>query len=108
MGYKQDDGFEHAGTGPGFGLSTVFPVVDNFFLLGNISGLYIWGDEEPGDNSTNEKEKYIEYADGFYKYVQDTSYYTFLNMNSDDHVKHFRKVQYRRMKTIKPIELKRG
>jgi hypothetical protein len=49
MAYKMP-GFEHGGIGPGLGLSFVYPLSQNFFLLGNISGLYIWGKEDSGSD----------------------------------------------------------
>lgn len=50
MGYDFSEG-EHAGYGPGLGLSFTAPLADNLFLLGNVSGLYIWGhhDDQGGD-----------------------------------------------------------
>jgi hypothetical protein len=42
MGYTFDEG-DHTGYGPGFGISIVVPVSDSLFLLGSLSGLYIWG-----------------------------------------------------------------
>ncbi len=45
MGYKFDEG-DHTGYGPGFGISIVVPVSDNLFLLGSLSGLYIWGSHD--------------------------------------------------------------
>jgi len=35
--YKSD------GYGPGIGLSVTYPIVENLFLLANISGIYLWG-----------------------------------------------------------------
>lgn len=61
-----------------------------------------------GHSRKSFEEKYIEFAEDFYRYVKETPYYAFLNMSANDHMKYFKKVQYRRMKTIKPVELKRG
>lgn len=47
----------HQAVGPGVGLSSVFPIEGNFFILGNISGLYLAGNEKfPGyyDDKTRE------------------------------------------------------
>ena len=61
-----------------------------------------------GHSKKSFEEKYIEYAEEFYRYVKDTPYYSFLNMSSRDHMNHFKKIQFRRMKSIKPVEIKRG
>jgi hypothetical protein len=50
MGYTFT-GFEHIGYGPGAGISFVLPLGNDFFVLGNISGLYLWGSE---DNESND------------------------------------------------------
>jgi hypothetical protein len=34
---------KHDACGPGLGLSLVFPITDNVFLLGNTGGIYLWG-----------------------------------------------------------------
>jgi hypothetical protein len=58
MGYKVTD-FSHAGYGPGAGISFVFPLVNDFFILGNISGLCLWGNEEdPSNNLTTDYNEY--------------------------------------------------
>jgi len=49
MGYSFDDG-DHAGYGPGFGISLIAPLTDTFFLIGNLSGLYIWGHHKDTNN----------------------------------------------------------
>ena len=54
------------------------------------------------------EEKYIEYAENFFKVVKDTPYCNFLAMKSDDLKKFFRKIQYRRIKQIKPVLLDRN
>jgi hypothetical protein len=59
MAYETDTDFEHAGYGPGVGISAVFPLGNNFFILGNISGLYLWGEEKSSDDPA---EKYNEYG----------------------------------------------
>jgi hypothetical protein len=33
---------KHSGIGPGIGLNATYPVTDNIFLLGTISGFYLW------------------------------------------------------------------
>ncbi|HOP63509.1 MAG TPA: hypothetical protein PK358_10125 [Spirochaetota bacterium] len=63
MGYTQDNGFSHLGLGPGAGISAVFPMGWDFYLLGNVSGLYLWGNHEPSDDSTEDStQKYNEYG----------------------------------------------
>jgi predicted metallopeptidase len=51
------------------------------------------------------EEKYIEYADMFFNKIKDTPYYNFLQMNTDEIQAQFKKVKYRRMKSIKPVLL---
>ena len=50
------DGGEHKAIGPGAGISSIFPVGGNLFLLGNISGLYLYGEEtvDPDTEKLNE------------------------------------------------------
>ena len=40
--------FEHEGLGPGAGISSTYPVLENLFLLTSLSGFYIWGEETKG------------------------------------------------------------
>lgn len=51
------------------------------------------------------EEKYIEYADVFFDKIKNTPYYNFLQMNTDEIQANFKKVKYRRMKSIKPVLL---
>lgn len=51
------------------------------------------------------EEKYIEYADTFFEKVKDAPYYNFLQMDSVSIQEHFKKIKYRRMKTLKPVLL---
>ena len=49
MGYKylmDSDETDHSGIGPGLGLSVAYPLVENLFLLANISGMYLWGSDD--------------------------------------------------------------
>lgn len=48
MGYSFDEG-DHAGYGPGLGISLIAPLTDSFFLIGNLSGMYIWGTHDSGN-----------------------------------------------------------
>ncbi|MCL2154710.1 MAG: hypothetical protein FWH53_03495 [Leptospirales bacterium] len=43
-----EPGFDHGCYGPGLGLSSTvpLPIVENLFFVGNLSGFYLWGDEE--------------------------------------------------------------
>lgn len=51
IGFTWPDDGKHMAFGPGAGVSSVIPVADNLFILGNISALYLRGKEEGG--STN-------------------------------------------------------
>lgn len=51
------------------------------------------------------EERYIEYADRFFKNISSLPYYNFLEMNSDQIKESFKKITYRRMKNIKPVLL---
>lgn len=55
MSYKMTD-FDHSSVGPGGGISAVFPLGGNFFMLGNISGLYLWGYHKDTNSSSNMNE----------------------------------------------------
>ena len=56
-----------------------------------------------GHSKKSFEEKYLDYADNFYSYVKETSYHAFLEMNSMDLQKSFKKIKCRRMKTIRPV-----
>jgi len=58
-----------------------------------------------GHSRKSFEEKYIEYADVFFEKIQNTPYYNFLQMNSNDIQNQFKTVKYRRMKNIKPVIL---
>lgn len=47
------DSGKHNAIGPGAGISSVFPMGNNFFILANISGMYMYGEESV--ESYNEK-----------------------------------------------------
>jgi len=52
MGYSISDvDFKHIGYGPGAGISFVLPLKSDFYILGNISGIYLWGSEDEGSES---------------------------------------------------------
>jgi len=46
MGFTWDPSGKHQALGPGAGISTVFPLGNDFFLLGYLSGMYLKGKEE--------------------------------------------------------------
>ncbi len=48
LGFTYNDG-KHHGAGPGGGIGLTIPIVNNFYFLGNASGLYLWGSHK--DNS---------------------------------------------------------
>jgi len=58
-----------------------------------------------GHSRKSFEEKYIEYADIFFDKIKDTPYHNFLLMNSEDIQSKFKKIKYRRMKSIKPVLL---
>jgi hypothetical protein len=59
MGYDWDNG-DHISYGPALGLAFTLPLIDNFYLLLNVSGVYLWGTHtENGDNGKEEND-YIE------------------------------------------------
>jgi len=51
----------HQAIGPGAGISAVIPVGWDFFILGNVSGLYLWG-EEGGGKATDSDASAREYG----------------------------------------------
>ncbi len=52
------------------------------------------------------EERYIDFAGDFYSYIKETPYHAFLDMKSEDLLKRFNKIHYRRMKSIRPVEVK--
>ncbi len=66
MAYKRDSAgaVDHQGVGPGAGFSAVIPVGMNFYLLGNVSGAFLFGREENEQEDMNLtiKSKYHEYG----------------------------------------------
>lgn len=43
--------FKHQAFGPGAGLSVTIPVAKDLFVVGNVGGLYLWGDEKYSDTT---------------------------------------------------------
>lgn len=89
--YKVDGAsgtFKHRSYGPGAGISAVFPISGNFFLIGNAGFLYLWGKQiefndeqtqdymERGVNTSLSLAYYIEPASttinlgGRYQYIR--------------------------------------
>lgn len=59
MGYTISDGdFGHIGYGPGAGISFVFPLGSDFYILGNMSGLYLWGTEDDESRAATDYNEY--------------------------------------------------
>ncbi len=54
MGYDWESG-EHIGYGPALGIALTVPLFDNFYLLINASGMYLWGTHEEKDDDSGEK-----------------------------------------------------
>ncbi len=62
MAYEMTD-FKHRAIGPGAGISAVLPLGNDFYILGNISGLYLWGEHQQEDQTYGtQKDKYNEYG----------------------------------------------
>ncbi len=51
-----DDGGIHYSVGPGLGLGVTLPLGGNFYLLGNFSGVYLWGKHKEDSSSSEEEE----------------------------------------------------
>jgi len=58
-----------------------------------------------GHSRKSFEEKYIEYADAYFKTIQNTPYFSFLQMNSDDIRNRYKTIKYRRIKNVKPVLL---
>ncbi|MGB4267573.1 MAG: hypothetical protein WBK20_00180 [Spirochaetota bacterium] len=50
LGFTFKDG-KHYGAGPGGGIGVTIPLVNNFYMLGNASLLYLWGTHEDNNPS---------------------------------------------------------
>jgi hypothetical protein len=72
MGYDWESG-EHIGYGPALGLALTIPLFDNFFLLINASGMYLWGTHEEKDE-TGEKTE-IDYNEPGFNTNLSLAYY---------------------------------
>ena len=61
LGYEISD-IDHSGAGPGLGLSATFPIIDNLFLLANLSGFNVWGRDEYSVSGKPYQTAYYEYG----------------------------------------------
>ncbi len=60
MGYSTSN-FTHLGGGPALGAGITLPLSESFFLLWNISGMYLWGDHnEEGEGDEDVSSLYTE------------------------------------------------
>jgi hypothetical protein len=59
MGYDWDRG-DHISYGPALGLALTLPLIDNFYLLLNVSGVYLWGTHTEKDDPVDNEKDYIE------------------------------------------------
>ncbi len=57
MGFSFPEG-SHYGYGPAAGISFTLPLVENLFLTGNISGMYLWGNHENPESSSGTSSEY--------------------------------------------------
>jgi hypothetical protein len=59
MGYDWDEG-DHISYGPALGLAFTLPLIENFYLLLNVSGVYLWGTHSEDQDGTKIDEDYVE------------------------------------------------
>jgi hypothetical protein len=62
IGFTWPDDGKHEALGPGAGFSAVIPLGGDFFLMGNISGLYLFGKEKGQSSTGNYNTKTKEYG----------------------------------------------
>ncbi len=67
LGFEFKDG-KHRGAGPGGGIGLTIPVINNFYFLGNLSALYLWGSHKDNDGTKD----FIEYG---YNIAAQLAYY---------------------------------
>ncbi len=63
MGYDWSDG-DHMSYGPALGIALTLPLIDNFYLLLNVSGMYLIGKENGTLETTGEKVEIDYYEIG--------------------------------------------
>jgi hypothetical protein len=56
--------------GPGLGLNCAFPVIDNLFILGTLSGFYLWGEEKGSIEIIGAASSYIYDFDDKFNYKE--------------------------------------
>lgn len=59
MAYS-DTGFFHRGGGPAAGIGVTLPLSNQLFVLGNVSGVYIFGNQKNNYNESNRNSLYRE------------------------------------------------
>ncbi len=60
MGYSMSN-FTHRGAGPALGAGITLPLSESFFLLWNLSGMYLWGEHKrKGEDSQEVNSLYTE------------------------------------------------
>lgn len=57
-----DSSMEHNSFGPATGISAVFPLSNDFFIIGNLGGFYLWGNEENSGSGYSETSKGKDYG----------------------------------------------
>ncbi len=62
MGFGFSEG-SHYGYGPAAGISFTLPLVENLFLTGNISGMYLWGKHKQNEYSTAGGKTEFDYTE---------------------------------------------
>jgi len=64
MGYYFDNG-RHQSIGPALGVGLTIPIVGNYYFLGNISGMYNYGEHQDEDNESGNERRSIIREYGF-------------------------------------------
>src|SRR6056297_964746 len=64
MGYYFDNG-RHQSIGPALGVGLTIPIVGNYYFLGNISGMYNYGEHQDEDNESGNERRSIMREYGF-------------------------------------------
>ena len=65
---------KHTSIGPGLGLSSTYPVTDNIFLLGTVSGFYLFSTGEKfEDNRIYDKDRPVSLTIGYNEYGINTN-----------------------------------
>ena len=64
MGYYWDQGHHHS-LGPALGIGLTIPIYGNYYFLGNISGMYNYGEHQDDDNESGNERRSIIREYGF-------------------------------------------